>query len=171
MCRRGPRGGSLGGPWGVSAGPPRPPRNDPKQKVLIPFGINLKISVRDWKVSHTNPGARCAKWGWVHSPARSAGGPPIPSPYTFCLVFCWRCMCGNLFFRCVRHLASRAGPLPSPSLSFAFRLVWRVATRTFLFFMPLNFTCICNFACICSPSTPVRIEPVAVAAAVQAKGA
>ena len=49
-----PEGGSLGGPWGVSAGPPRPPRNDPKQKVLIPFGINLKISVRDWKVSHTN---------------------------------------------------------------------------------------------------------------------
>ena len=46
----GPRGGSLGG---LGRTPPTP-QNDPKQKVLIPFGINLKISVRDWKVSHTN---------------------------------------------------------------------------------------------------------------------
>jgi len=94
--------------------------------------------------------------GYIRPPAPRAG-PRYRRPKLF------------VCFLLAMHVASRAGPLPSPPLSFAFRLVSRVATRSFLFFMPLNFTCICNFACICSPSTPVRIEPVAVAAAVQVK--
>ena len=47
--------GGGGGPGGGGRGVPGPaPRKKDKKKFLISFEISLKISVRDWKVSHTN---------------------------------------------------------------------------------------------------------------------